>query len=37
MLAFFLTITRFFRALVRAWDDPLFRSTLALTGANPST
>ena len=31
MIAFFVTLARFFRALARAWTDPLFRSTLALT------
>jgi hypothetical protein len=33
MVSFLLTLTRFFRAIVRAWSDPLFRSTLALTVA----
>ena len=31
MLSFLVTLTRFFRAIARAWRDPLFRSTLALT------
>ena len=31
MIAFFVTLARFFRAIAHAWDDPLFRSTLALT------
>lgn len=31
MLAFLVTLARFFRAIARAWSDPLFRSTLALT------
>ena len=31
MLSFLLTLARFFRAIARAWSDPLFRSTLALT------
>jgi voltage-gated potassium channel Kch len=33
MLSFLVTLTRFFRAIARAWRDPLFRSTLALTVA----
>lgn len=33
MIAFFVTLARFFRAIARAWGDPLFRSTLALTGS----
>lgn len=33
MLSFLVTLTRFFRAIARAWSDPLFRSTLALTVA----
>lgn len=31
MIAFFVTLARFFRAIARAWADSLFRSTLALT------
>lgn len=31
MIAFFVTLVRFFRALAGAWSDPLFRSTVALT------
>ncbi len=31
MIAFVVTLARFFRAIAHAWDDPLFRSTLALT------
>ncbi len=33
MLSFLLTLARFFRAIARAWSDPLFRSTAALTVA----
>ena len=31
MIAFLVTLARFFRAIAHAWADPLFRSTLALT------
>lgn len=33
MLSFLITLTRLFRAIARAWRDPLFRSTSVLTVA----